>query len=97
LKAYKAGPENPKYGYTYAFYLNEKGDYRKAISVLNDLILVHSEYIDAYVFLANIYEVHQEFKEALEVYEKADKIPGLPAEYRQSIQMRMTGIRQRIQ
>lgn len=93
-KAYKLDPSNTKYAYTYAFYAYQKGSRQKAISTLKELILIQPEYIDAYLFLGNIYEESKDIKAAIDVYEKAASIERIPAAYRQNIQMRANMLKQ---
>ena len=64
-------PEEPKYGYTLAFYLQQKGDVDGAIRILDELIRQPVAYADAYALIGHIYEEQGNINEAVEVYKKA--------------------------
>jgi len=70
-KARDLRPEEPKYGYTLAFYLQQKGDVDRAISMLEQLVRQQAAYPDAYALLGHIYEEQDKINEAIEVYKKA--------------------------
>ena len=70
-KARDLRPEEPKYGYTLAFYLQQKGDVDRAISMLEQLARQQAAYPDAYALLGHIYEEQDKINEAIEVYKKA--------------------------
>ncbi|MEW6584679.1 MAG: tetratricopeptide repeat protein [Nitrospirota bacterium] len=53
-KAHEIRPDDPRYAYTLAFYLNQKGERDEAVKTLNDLIQKHSEYRDAQLLLKEI-------------------------------------------
>ncbi len=97
LRAYRINPENPKYGYTYAYYLNESGQVLKAISVLNEVLGRHADYVDGYLFLASIYESNHNLQAAVNTYIEVSKIESLPVEYRQNILDRANVLKQAIQ
>jgi tetratricopeptide (TPR) repeat protein len=46
-KASDLRPQEPKYAYTLAFYLNQKGDKAEAVSILNSLVGKYPQYKDA--------------------------------------------------
>jgi len=94
LMAFEITPENPKYGYTYAYYLIQNGETQKAISVTKKVLKLHPGYIDAYLFLANIYENNNNIKAAIDIYKKATKVADLPDQYKQNIQMRIDMLKQ---
>lgn len=89
LQAYQIDPGNPKYGYTHAFYVFQSGNRNQAASILNNVIKSHPDYLDAYLFLGNIYEESGNMKAAIIVYEQAIMLENLPEDYRQNIQMRV--------
>jgi tetratricopeptide (TPR) repeat protein len=70
-KARDLRPEEPKYGYTLAFYLQKKGDVDGAILMLEQLVRQQAAYPDAYALLGHIYETQDKINEAVEVYKKA--------------------------
>ena len=67
-KAYLLEPDEGRYGYTYAFYLYQKGSVEQAITVLSDMIGRNVPYGDAYVLLATIHLNRGETDKAAEVY-----------------------------
>jgi len=67
-KAYLLRPDEGRYGYTYAFYLYQKGSVEQAITVLSDMIGRNVPYGDAYVLLATIHLNRGETDKATEVY-----------------------------
>jgi len=77
-KARDLRPEEPKYGYTLAFYLQQKGDVDRAISMLEQLVRQQAAYPDAYALLGHIYEEQDKINEAIEVYKKAAENERLP-------------------
>ena len=91
--AHELDPNNAKYGYTFAFYSYQYGKHQTAISTLLEVIVAFPDYIDAYLFLGNIYEETKQTKEAIGIYERATKIENIPAEYRQNIQMRANSLK----
>ncbi|MHC4665518.1 MAG: tetratricopeptide repeat protein [Planctomycetota bacterium] len=72
-KAYELRPEEPKYGYTYAFYLNQTGSQGQAIKVLSGMVGRQVAHADVYAFLAAIHTRRGDFDKAREVYEAAAK------------------------
>jgi tetratricopeptide (TPR) repeat protein len=53
-KASDLRPQEPKYAYTLAFYLNQKGEKTEAVSILNSLVGKYSQYKDAEMLLKEI-------------------------------------------
>jgi tetratricopeptide (TPR) repeat protein len=53
-KAYKLRPDEPKYGYTLAFYQYQKGDTDNALKTLNDFLIKYPGYRDAQMLLQEI-------------------------------------------
>ena len=86
--AYAIDPQNPDYGYTYAYYAFQNGNSQRSINLLEKLIDTSPDYIDAYLFLANIYEQMNDINAAVRIYERASKLESLPTAHRQNIQMR---------
>jgi len=70
-KAAALRPEEPRYGYTYAFFLDRKGETAKAISVLRKIVNRNPPFSPAYVKLGSIYEEQGKAAEAKKVYRKA--------------------------
>jgi lipopolysaccharide biosynthesis regulator YciM len=72
-KAYKLQPEEPKYGYTYAFYLHRNKQSNAAIEVLQDMIKRQIPHSDTYALLGAIFQQRGELDKAIEVYQAAVK------------------------
>jgi tetratricopeptide (TPR) repeat protein len=88
-KAYELQPDEPKYGYTYAFYLYQNGQINRAIEVLQAMIKRQVPYSDAYALLGAIYQRREEFDKAIKVYQAAMKNEQLPQRERKSFEMMM--------
>ena len=89
-KATSLRPEDPRYGYTYAFLLDRKGDTAKAVPVLRKIVDRNQPYSPAYVMLGTIYEKQGNAGEAKKVYKKAADNAQLPdpdrAQFRNRLQ-----------
>ena len=89
-KAAELRPEEPRYGYTYAFFLDQKGDTAKAIPVLRKIVNRNPPFSPAYVMLGSIYEKQGKAGEAKKVYRKAADNAELPepdrAQFRNKLQ-----------
>jgi tetratricopeptide (TPR) repeat protein len=89
-KAAELRPEEPRYGYTYAFFLDQKGDTAKAIPVLRKIVDRNQPFSPAYVMLGTIYEKQGKAGEAKKVYRKAADNAELPepdrAQFRNKLQ-----------
>ena len=70
-KAHELSPNDPKYGYTFAFYQAQKGDRNGAMKTLRDTVKRHPAYVDAVLLLGEIYERDGKKEDAKEVYRKA--------------------------
>ena len=77
-RAYQLRPDEPKYGYTYAYYLYQNGDADKAVNVLEGMVKRQIPYSDAYAMLGAIYQRRRELNKAIEVYRAATKNNQLP-------------------
>ena len=88
-KAYEIQPQEPKYGYTYAFYLMRSGLVNQAVEVLKTITDNSIPYADAYFLLGHIYETHGQSIKAKEVYATALKNPGLSQQQRQEFSIRI--------
>jgi tetratricopeptide (TPR) repeat protein len=93
-RAYAINSDNPSYGYTYAYYAFQNGHHQQAVRLLKSLISKNPDYIDAYLFLASIYEQKNDLGAAIKVYESAAKLENLPPAHRQNIQMRANQLKQ---
>jgi tetratricopeptide (TPR) repeat protein len=76
-KASKLRPDQPRYAYTYAFYLNQSGNVKGASQELQQLIRRHPVYIDAHMLLGMIYEKQGKLNDARVLYLKALENKGL--------------------
>jgi tetratricopeptide (TPR) repeat protein len=72
-KAHQAQPDEPKYAYTLAFYLNTQGDRREAMTLLRQLIARHPQYDDSYGLLASLYEQIGDRASAAELYRQRQR------------------------
>jgi tetratricopeptide (TPR) repeat protein len=70
-KAYELQPDNPKYGYTLAFYLNEKGDAAGAARILQEVVNRQTDFGEAYLLLGEIYTKQGRGEMAAAVYLRA--------------------------
>jgi len=70
-------PENPKYGYTLAFFLHRKGREVEALAILRDLIAASPGFSSAYPLLGSLLEGRGNYAEAGSVYRMAAELPGL--------------------
>jgi tetratricopeptide (TPR) repeat protein len=77
-KAADLRPEEPRYGYTYAFFLDKKGDTAKAIPVLRKIVDRKQPFPLAYVLLGSIYEKQGKTTEARKIYKQAADNAELP-------------------
>jgi Tfp pilus assembly protein PilF len=85
-KAYRLRPDEPKYGYTYAFYLHQNKNTAEAIDVLQEMVGKQVPYSDAYALLGAIYQKKGEINKAIEVYQAASKNKRLPQRDRTSFE-----------
>lgn len=88
-KASELQPNEPKYGYTYAFFLRQKGDVERSIDELRKIVRQGVPYPEAYMLLGQIYEELGRKDNAVEVYRQAQGLPGLSDADRMQIEMRI--------
>jgi len=81
-KAHAIEPDEPKYAYTYAFYLNRNGKRDLAVSVLQKMIDKKVSHPETYVLLADIFINQKKIKDARGVYRKALDNKNLPEQTR---------------
>ncbi len=77
-KAAELQPENQKYIYTLAFYLNQAGKADEAIKLLEAFVVRHPGYPDIWALLASVFEKRGQIREAQAVYRKAANNELLP-------------------
>ncbi|TKG94381.1 ammonia-forming cytochrome c nitrite reductase subunit c552 [Puteibacter caeruleilacunae] len=71
--AYENGVDNPKYGYTYGFYLIQDGQIVSAEKVLKAVIKANPEMMDAIMLLGTTYEKNNQAGKAKKLYNQALK------------------------
>ena len=82
-KAAAQQPNNGKYAYTLAFFLNAEGKTAEAVTVLEALLNVGGATPDSYLLLASIHESQGQKAKATEVYRKASQDRIMPNSLRQ--------------
>lgn len=70
-KAAQAAPNIPKYAFTLAYYLQQKGQFAQAADILEKLIDRFPNYSDAYTLAGEIYKKQGKRAEAIRTYKKA--------------------------
>ena len=88
-------PNEPKYAYTLAFYLQQSGKTKEAIAILRIMIEDHATYVDGYRLLGNLLERHGTRDEAIDVYRRASQTRELLAQARQFFQAKLSAVEQR--
>jgi predicted Zn-dependent protease len=91
-KAAELRPQEPRYAYTLAFYLQQKGDSKGAATVLEGLISRVSAYGDAYLLLGDVYEKQGKKKEAEAIYREALGKEGLSQDARLRIDAKLRAL-----
>jgi tetratricopeptide (TPR) repeat protein len=87
-KAVEWRPDDPKYSYTLAFYLNRGGDRAGAISVLESLVSRHRGYVDGVALLGSLYEESGSQSKASRLYRSAAGWSELDEESRRAFAAR---------
>jgi Flp pilus assembly protein TadD len=77
-RAVELRPDDTKYVYTLAFYLNQNGELEESSRLLHDLIQKSPASFEAYALLGNILERQGRLSEAKRVYEKALSTESVP-------------------
>ena len=93
-KAYLLRPNEGRYGYTYAFYLFQKGAVEQAMTVLTDMISRNIPSGDAYVLLATIHLQRGESDKAFDVYSSAYQNTQLSVQERESFRVAAQRLKQ---
>lgn len=75
-QALQIAPDEPKFGYTYAFFLNQQQKTSEAIAVLNTVLKKHADHLNSVFLLASIYLQSGNKAKARQVYENALKAVG---------------------
>jgi len=93
-QAQRLQPYQPKYAYTLAYYLGQKGDLEGAAAILKTLIRRHPTLGEGYLLLGEIYEKQGKASEAKTVYLKALENQDLPQNSRILFQARLQRLSQ---
>lgn len=91
-KARELSPNNPKYGYTLAFYQAHQGDRKEAVKILRDTVKRHPGYVDAVLLLAEFYKLEGRMESAKEVYRKALSSGQLSDQDAQHLRMKLEAL-----
>jgi tetratricopeptide (TPR) repeat protein len=91
-KAADLRPQEPRYPYTYAFYLRKTGDTNKAIEVLRAAAEKCPQSLDILTLLADTCESAGLHAEALAIYRQALQIRDLPDHVRQGLTERISSL-----
>lgn len=78
-------PDEPKYGYTLAFYLRQKGDGVGAMAALREVLRRNPGHVDSILLLGELYKAQGRGADATALYLKALQNTRLPAADRQRI------------
>jgi tetratricopeptide (TPR) repeat protein len=90
-------PHNPRYSYTLAFYLHQDKKEREALDLLHQIIKQQPAYIDAYLFLGDIYEGQKNWDAAEKLYTQGLQQPGLDQQSRMTLMAKLQALRTRKQ
>jgi tetratricopeptide (TPR) repeat protein len=85
-------PDEPKYSYTLAFFLNQAGDLPESSRILENLLQRFPDYFEAYALLGNVLTRQERLSEARNVYEKALQSDGLPPGARRQFEMTLDAL-----
>jgi Flp pilus assembly protein TadD len=88
-KAFTLRPDAARYGYTYAFYLSQQGNFAESASVLHRLVNEQPEYSLSYALLASVYERLGQKDTARKIYRQALATDYLSPRERYEFQMRL--------
>jgi tetratricopeptide (TPR) repeat protein len=92
-KAWSLAPEEPKYAWTYGFFLRKAKQADYAITVLQSCIRRDPAHVQVYELLGDIYEERQDVDAARDVYMKAARNPNLPQPIRSRFAFRAENLR----
>jgi len=87
-----AAPEEPKYGYTLAYYQLQNNQKPAAIKTLQAVIKTAPNYLGAVSLLADIYLRDGKRDEALKIYKQALSVPGITEQDRANIRQAMAAL-----
>lgn len=92
-RAAEASPQDPRYAFTQAFYLERAGDAAGAERVLRALVVRHPGHRDAWALLGALLESRGRRTEAAELYRRAAETPALAAHDRTAFEARAAAAR----
>ncbi len=75
-QAMQLAPDEPKFGYTYAFFLNQQQKSSEAVGILNSILKKQPDHFNSVYLLASIYLQSGNKAKARQVYEQALKSVG---------------------
>jgi Flp pilus assembly protein TadD len=87
-RAADLAPQDPKYAFTRAFYLQKAGDATAAERVLRALVARHPGYRDGWAFLGALLEERGRDAQATEIYRRAASMAELSAADRAAFEAR---------
>lgn len=92
---WQSNPDNPKYGYTYAFFLNQDGQTVQATGELKIILKIDPGYIDAIFLLGNIYEESGAIQKAVSIYKESIKLESVPAQVKIQLNNKLNSLEQK--
>ena len=94
-KAADLRPQEPRYAYTLAFYLLQKGDRKEGAETLRNLIDKQPAYADSYFLLGETLEKQGKKEEAGKIYEKALGTDGIPDQVKRRIAAQLEALKEK--
>ncbi len=91
-KASELRPDLPRYGYSYAFYLDRNGNTEQARRLLEQITTRHPGYVEAYLLLGATYERAGRPKDAAAVYRRALNNPAVTERDRSRLTARLESV-----
>jgi Tfp pilus assembly protein PilF len=93
-QAFRLRPNDAKYGYTYAYYLHQRGQTHRAVAVLEGMVNRDVPSADAYALLASIYLQRADREKAIRVYRAAQANERLDPRARSTFEAMMLRLQQ---
>ncbi len=90
-RAAELRPEDPRYAYTLAFYLQQSGATEDAVTGLERLIVAHRGHADAWMLLGSLYERSGRLDDAQALYTAGSGNDQLPPDVRQRFAVWLSG------
>ena len=75
-QAMNASPEDPKFAYTYAYFLNQNKQQSEAMKQLEQTIKKYPDHLSSVFLLGNIYQERASKDKAIELYTRTSKLVG---------------------